>query len=177
MGSTALLTTPAMTDDLPTLATLLNREHWRVESVTVRLHVLRMAVHGDWPGSLEDADAGLTDAVDRLRRDELARAVVATGCGERYGLSTEPTLDELLACAPVELAIELRKTADALAGAIEAAHAAAEEIEKAVQEAAYAPRSGVNLAPVVTPTRATVISRLVQRVVPESLERFLRPTA
>ncbi len=164
---------PTMTDDLLLLATLLNREHWRVESVTVRLHVLRMAVNGDWPGSIDDADAGLTDAIDRLRRDELGRAVVATGCATQYGLPPEPTLEELVRHAPAEVAVQLLTTADALADAIAAAHAAADEIEKIMQEAAYAPRPGPSLAPVVSPTRATVITRLVQRVVPDSLERFL----
>ena len=44
MGHGSLLEDTAVIDDLAALAALLGREHWRVEAVTVRLHVLRMAV-------------------------------------------------------------------------------------------------------------------------------------
>ena len=158
-----------MTNDLATLVTLLGREHWRVESVTVRLHVLRMAIGGDWPGSLDDADAGLADAVDRLRHEELARAVVANGCGVRYGLECEPTLAALAAHAPEEIALELARLADGLAAAVEAARTTADEVITHLDDAAY---DGATATP-LTPTRATAIARVLQRVVPASLDQFL----
>ena len=161
-----------MTNELSTLATLLGREHWRVESVTVRIHVLRMAISGDWPGSVDDADAGLADAVDRLRQEELARAVVANGCGARYGLDGEPTLSELVAHAPDEATRALLGAADGLAVAIKAARTAATEATTHLDEAAYDRPYGT-VTPVITPSRAAAIARLLQRVVPPSIDHFL----
>jgi hypothetical protein len=161
-----------MTNELSTLATLLGREHWRVESVTVRIHVLRMAISGEWPGSVDDADAGLADAVDRLRQEELARAVVANGCGARYGLEGEPTLSQLVAHASDEAASALLGAADGLAVAIEAARTAAAEATARLDDAAYDRPSGT-VTPAITPTRAATIARLLQRVVPPSIDHFL----
>ena len=168
MGNGTLLHATPMTHDLGTLVSLLGREHWRVEAVTVRLHVLRMAIGGDWPGSLDDADAGLADAVDRLRHEELARAVVANGCGVRYGLDSEPTLAALAAHAPDDVAVELARVADGLAAAIEVARTTAADVITHLDDAPYERP----MAP-LTPTRAAAIARLLQRVVPASLDAFL----
>ena len=161
-----------MTDDLTTLAAVLGREHWRIETVTVRLHVLRMAIRGDWPGSLDDADAGLADAVDRLRRDELARAVVASAVAGRLGLDPEPTLSQLLAGAPDALARPLLVTADGLAHAIEAARRTAADVTDELHDAAYNRTTGTRGA-AVTPTRAAMLGRLLERIIPPSIEQFL----
>lgn len=161
-----------MTDDLTTLAAVLGREHWRIETVTVRLHVLRMAIRGDWPGSLDDADAGLADAVDRLRQDELARAVVASGVAGRLGLDAEPTLSQLLDGAPDALARPLLVTADGLAHAIEAARSTAADVTLELHDAAYN-RSTSKRGAAVTPTRAAVLGRLLERIIPPSIEHFL----
>lgn len=163
-----------MIDDLADLPSALGRAHWRVEAVTVRLHVLRMAIGGDWPGSLDDADAGLADAVDRLRTEELARAVRTTACATRLGLDPETTLNGLLACAVTpELAQQLLTAAEGLGHAIEAAHAAADEVVAELERAAFEARPESSLRPVVSPARAGQLHRLVERVIPPSIERFL----
>lgn len=162
-----------MTDDVATLVALLGREHWRIESVTVRLHVLRMAVSGEWPGSLDDADAGLADAIDRLRREELARAVAAAGCAGRLGLEPEATLHGLLTVAPPEHVAALLTAAEGLGHAIEGVRAAANEVTAQLGQTAFAPASASSRPSTITPAKAAALTRMVERIVPPSIERFL----
>ncbi len=173
MGHGSLLEDTSVIDDLGALAALLGREHWRIEAVTVRLHVLRMAVGGEWPGSLDDADAGLSDAVDRLRQDELARAVRTSACAARFGLDPEATLNALLVVAPSDVARQLLAAADGLHHAIAAARAAADEVTAELERAAYEPSTGMPRTRAVTPVRAGQLVRLIERIIPPSIERFL----
>lgn len=173
MGHGTLDLVGTVIDDLADLPAALGRAHWRVEAVTVRLHVLRMAVSGDWPGSVDDADAGLSDAIDRLRQEELARAVRTAACAARAGLDAESTLNELLVAATADTAQALLSAAEGLTHAIEAAHAAADEVTAELERAAFEARADAPLRRAVSPTRAAQLARLVDRVVPASIERFL----
>jgi hypothetical protein len=173
MGHGLLLPDTPVIDDLESLAPVLSREHWRVEAVTVRLHVLRMAVSGEWPGSLDDADAGLSDAVDRLRQDELARAVRTAACAARFGLDAETNLNGLLVTATPEVAQRLLEAADGLIHAVEAARSAADEVIADLERAAYEPSTGIPCTPLVSPTRVGQLVRLVERIIPPSIDRFL----
>lgn len=173
MGHGSLLQDNPVTDDLAALVGLLGREHWRIEAVTVRLHVLRMAVSGEWPGSLDDADAGLADAVDRLRQDELARAVRTAGCATRLGLDPESTLNGLLVMATSDVAQQLLTAAEGLTLAIEAARAAAIDVAGDLARYAYEATAGAPRTPTLTPARAAQLTRLVERIIPNSIERFL----
>jgi len=149
-----LMATKRATGDLEEMIVILRRQQRLVEAVTFRLHVLRLALAGQYPGQFDDADLGLTEAIEHLRLAELHRVIVCL----RSSDAAQPDQagdDDFL--SPV---------LDALACALEGTNEAAALVTDRLT-------FDIDVVVPITGSRVSMLRRLVARCVPRTLTAYV----
>lgn len=149
-----LMATKRATGDLEEMIVILRRQLRLVEAVTFRLHVLRLALAGQYPGQFDDADLGLTEAIEHLRLAELHRVIV------RLRSSDDAQPDH------ADNDHVLRPVLDALACALDGTTEAAALVTDRLT-------FDIDVVVPITGRRVAMLRRLVFRCVPRTLTSYV----
>jgi hypothetical protein len=161
-----LMATKRGTEDRRARVVILRRQQRLAEAVTFRLHVLSIAVAGHYPGRFDDADLGLTDAIEQLRLEELRRV-----------LAWLPPADENTDGSDDGSDGDNDNDDDGLQAAVDALADALDGTRQAAAQLAHRLAHNSDVVVPITAGRVAMLRRLVARCIPPTLVTYLDDAA